>query len=214
MLVPVPGVGAGNLTADGSLATYIDRLILSPAHLYRGGFDPEGLLSTLPAVATVMFGYAAGAWARPLPRESRVAGGLAAAGIVCLGVGWLWGAVFPINKQLWTSSYVVYSAGWSLLLFAACYEILEVRRWRWVGWPLQILGVNAIALFVGSGIVARILLVNRVADGRSLYQWAYDTLFVPWAGALNGSLAFALVTVAVWWAVLYGLYRRGWFLRL
>ena len=124
------------------------------------------------------------------------------------------GLVFPINKSLWTSAYVVYAAGWSLLLLAACYAIVELRRWRRLGWPLQVMGVNAIALFVASGIVARILLVNRVGDGRSLYQWIYDSLFVPWAGPLNGSLAFALATVLIWWLALYALYRRGWFLRL
>ena len=83
-----------------------------------------------------------------------------------------------------------------------------------MGFPWQVMGVNAILLFVASGIVARVLLVCRVADGRSLYQWLYDSLFVPWAGPLNGSLAFALATVAAWWLVLYALYRRGWFLRL
>jgi predicted acyltransferase len=139
---------------------------------------------------------------------------LAAAGLAGVAAGWVWGLVLPINKALWTSAYVVYAAGWSLLLLAACYEIVEVRRLRRVGWPFQVLGVNAIALFFASGIVARLLLALRVGDGRSLYQWLYDSLFVPWAGPLNGSLAFALVTVALWWVALYALYRRGWFLRL
>lgn len=214
-LVPVPGYGAGVLTPDGSLAAHIDRLILSPPHLYQGRFfDPEGLLSTFPAAATVLIGFFTGNALRRAPRTRRKTGLLAAAGMLCLVIGWGWGLLFPINKQLWTSSYVVYSAGWCLLLMAICYEIMEVRRLRWIGWPWQVLGVNAIALFVGSGIVARILLVSRTADGRSVYQWLYDSLFVPWAGPLNGSLAFALATVAVWWLLLFALYRRGWFLRL
>jgi len=212
--ISVPGIGAGVLTPDGSLATFVDRAVLGPAHLYRRSFDPEGLLSTLPAAATVMFGCGADAWIRLSERSSRVAWSLAAAGVLCIGLGWLWGLVFPINKQLWTSSYVVYSAGWSLVVIAACYGIADIQRWRWISRPLQVLGVNAIVLFVASGIVARILLVSRVADGRSVYQWLYDTQFVPWAGALNGSLAFALATVAVWWGVLYCLYRLRWFLRL
>jgi predicted acyltransferase len=213
-LVPVPGVGAGVLTPDGSLATYLDRMILSPAHLYQGRFDPEGLLSTVPAVATVLFGYGAGAWVKEAPRTARTVFALMGAGIVCVAIGWAWDFVFPINKQLWTSSYAVYAAGWSLLVLAACYAAVEVRGWRWAGFPWQVMGVNAILLFVASGVVARILLVLRVADGRSLYQWLYDSLFVPWAGPLNGSLAFALAAVAAWWLVLYALYRRGWFLRL
>jgi predicted acyltransferase len=212
--VPVPGVGAGVLTPEGSLATVVDRAILGQSHLYQGKFDPEGLLGTLTAAVTVLIGCAAGAWVRLSDRSSRVTLSLAAAGVSGIALGWLWDLFFPINKQLWTSSYVVYSAGWSLVLMAGCYEIADIRRWRWLAWPLQVLGVNAIVLFVASGIAARILLVSRVPDGRSVHQWLYDTLFVPWAGALNGSLAFALVTVAVWWGVLYCFCRRGWFLRL
>jgi predicted acyltransferase len=214
-LVPVPGYGAGVLTPDGSLAAYIDRLILSPPHLYQGRlFDPEGLLGTFPAAATVLIGFFTGDALRRAPRTRRVTGLLVGAGVLCLVIGWGWGLLFPINKQLWTSSYVAYSAGWCLLVTAACHEMVEVRRWRRIGWPFQVLGVNAIALFVGSGIAARILLVSRTVDGHSLYQWLYDSLFVPWTGPLNGSLAFALATVAVWWLLLFLLYRRGWFLRL
>lgn len=213
-LVPVPGHGAGVLTPDGSLGAHIDRLILTRPHLYQGKFDPEGLLGAFPAAATVLFGFFAGEALRQAPRTSRTTGLLVGVGVLCLVVGWGWGVLFPVNKQLWTSSYVVYSAGWCLLVVALCYETVEVRRWRRIGWPLQVLGVNAIALFVASGIVARILLVTRVADGRSVYQWLYDSLFVPWAGPLNGSLAFALATVGCWWLVLYWLYRRGWFIRL
>jgi predicted acyltransferase len=212
--IPVPGFGPGDLRPDSSLVTYIDRLILTRPHMYRDGFDPEGLLSTIPAAATVLIGNLAGRWVKQAPASGRVTAGLALAGLAFVALGGLWGMVFPINKSLWTSSYVVYSAGWSLLILAACYEIVEVRRWRHIGWPLQVMGVNAIALFVASGIAARILLVSRAADGRSLYQWIYDSLFVPWAGPLNGSLAFALATVVFWWLVLLWLYRRGWLLRL
>lgn len=213
-LVPVPGHGAGVLTPDGSLATFVDRLILGEPHLYQGKFDPEGLLSTFPAAATVLISFFAGEALRQAPRTGPTTAILVGAGLLCLAAGWVWGFVFPINKQLWTSTYVVYSAGWCLLVMAACFEVVEVRRWWRLGWPLQVMGVNAIALFVASGIVARILLVSRVGDGRSVYQWLYDSLFVPWAGPLDGSLAFALATVAAWWLVLYALYRRGWFLRL
>jgi predicted acyltransferase len=213
-LVPVPGHGAGDLSRDGALAAYVDRLVFPAPHLYQGRFDPEGLLSTLPAAGSVLIGFIVGAWLPDAPRESRTTVVLAVAGLICLAAGWIWGLAFPINKQLWTSSYVLYAGGWCLLVMAACYHLVEVLRWRRVGWPWQVFGVNAIALFVGSGIVARILLVSRVADGRSVYQWIYDSLFVPWAGPLNGSLAFAVTTIAVWWLVLWLMYRRGWFLRV
>ena len=213
-LVPVPGYGAGALTPEGALPGYVDRMVFTPAHLYQGWFDPEGLLSTLPAAASVMFGYAAGAWVKGAAVSSRVSLGLAAAGLICLLAGALWGLAFPLNKQLWTSSYVVFTAGGSLMLLALCYEIMEVRRWSWVGRPFQVMGVNAITLFFASGIVARLLNVIHVADGRSLHLWIYRDLFVPWAGELDGSLAFALATVLLWWLVLYALYRRGWTLRI
>jgi predicted acyltransferase len=212
--VPVPVFGPGDLRPDTSLVTHIDRLILTRPHMYKGRFDPEGLLSTVPAAATVMIGYLAGAWIRRSAAASRVTLTLALAGLAAIAIGWVWDLVLPINKALWTSSYVAYSAGWSLLLLAACYEVMEVRRWRRIGWPLVVLGVNAIALFFGSGIVARVLLASQAADGRSLYRWLYDNLFVPWAGPMNGSLAFSLATLGLWWLVLYALYRRGWFLRL
>ncbi len=213
-LIPVPGYGPGDLTPEGSLPSYIDRALLTPAHLYQGWFDPEGLLSTLPAAASVMFGTAAGAWVKRSVVSSRVSAGLIAAGLLCLLAGALWGLAFPINKQLWTSSYVIFTAGGSLVLLGLCYEIMEVRRWSWVGWPFQVMGVNAITLFFASGIVARLLSVVRMTDGRSLQLWIYEDLLVPWAGRLDGSLAFALATVLVWWQVLYGLYRRGWIIRI
>lgn len=213
-LIPVPGYGPGVLTPEGALPSYLDRLVFTPAHLYQRWFDPEGLLSTLPAAASVMFGYAAGAWVKGSAVSSRVSAGLAAAGLICLLVGALWGLAFPLNKQLWTSSYVVFTAGGSLVLLGLCYEIMEVRRWSWIGWPLQVMGVNAIALFFASGIVVRLLNVVRVADGRSLHLWIYQDLIVPRAGELDGSLAFALATVLIWWLVLYGLYRRGWIIRI
>ena len=212
--VPVPGHGPGVLTPEGALPAYIDRMLLTPAHLYRGWFDPEGLLSTLPAAASVMFGAAAGAWVKRAAVSSRVSLGLVGAGLLCLVLGALWGLVLPINKQLWTSSYVVFTAGGSLVLLGLCYELVEVRRWAWIGWPLQVLGVNAITLFFASGLVARLLNVIRLDDGRSLQVWIYQELFVPWAGALDGSLAFALATVLLWWLVLYGLYRRGVIIRI
>lgn len=212
--VPVPVFGPGDLRPDTSLVTLIDKLILTRPHMYKGRFDPEGLLSTLPAVATVLTGYLAGAWVKRTPVASRVTVRLAAAGIGLVLLGWAWGMAFPINKALWTSSYVVYAAGWSLLILAACYELVEVRRLRRIGWPLQVMGVNAITLFFASGIVARLLLTLQTVEGHSYYRWLYDTLFVPWAGPLGGSLAFAVATVVAWWAALYILYRRGWFLRL
>ncbi|HAA27271.1 MAG TPA: DUF5009 domain-containing protein [Cyanobacteria bacterium UBA8553] len=213
-LIPVPGYGAGNLTPEGNLGGYIDQIVLGKSHLYRGGsFDPEGLFSTLPAVVTVLAGYFTGDWLRKSPIKSRTSINLAIFGLICLIIGRLWGFLFPINKQLWTSSYVVFTAGWAILVLALCYELIEVRgKKRW-GLPLEVMGLNAIFLFVASGLFARILLKTKVGS-ETTYAWIYEHLFRSWAGALNGSLLFAIVMVSFWWVILYGMYRRHWFLKI
>jgi predicted acyltransferase len=213
----VGGYSAGDLTPEGNLGGYIDRLILGSQHLYKGGpFDPEGLFSTLPAVVTVLAGYFTGEWLRVQPIKTRTSVNLAISGLSCVVIGSLWGFSFPINKQLWTSSYVVFTAGWALLLLAVCYETIEVRGWKW-GRPFEVMGLNAIFLFVASGIVARILLKTHIGSGEkppSTYTWIYENWFLPWAGPLNGSLVFAVTAVLFWWLILYGMYRRGWVIKI
>lgn len=213
----VGGYSAYELTPEGYLGGYVDRLILGSQHLYKGGpFDPEGLLSTLPASVTVLIGYFTGEWLRVQPMKTGTSLNLVISGLCCLVIGHLWGFLFPINKQLWTSSYVVFTAGWALLLLAACYETIEVRKWKW-GWPFEIMGLNAIFLFVASGIVARVLLKTHIGSGENApttYTWIYENWFVPWAGPLNGSLAFAVTAVLCWWLILYGMYRRGWQIKI
>ena len=213
----VGGYTAGPLTPEGNLGGYVDRLILGSQHLYKGGpFDPEGLLSTLPAVVTVLIGYFTGEWLRVQQIKTRTSINLAIWGFRCVVIGRLWGFLFPLNKQLWTSSYVVFTAGWALLLLAACYETIEVRGWKW-GRPFEIMGLNAIFLFVASGIVARILLKTHIGTGANApttYSWIYENWFLPWAGPLNGSLAFAVTAVLSWWLILYGMYRRGWAIKI
>ena len=213
----VGGYTAGELTPEGNLGGYVDRLILGSQHLYKGGpFDPEGLLSTLPAVVTVLTGYFTGEWLRVEPIKTRTSINLAICGLSCVVIGHLWGFLFPINKQLWTSSYVVFTAGWALLLLAFCYETIEVRDWKW-GRSFEIMGVNAIFLFVASGIVARIFLKTHIGTGAkapTTYTWIYENWFVPWAGPLNGSLAFAVTAVLFWWLILYGMYRRDWAIKI
>ncbi len=216
--LPVPGVGAGDLTPDGNFAAYVDRLILGTQHLYQqGDFDPEGLASTLPATVTVLTGYLTGAWLRDQPRQSLTSLTLIAFGITGIFIGWQWDALFPINKQLWTSSYVLFTTGWSLLILALCYETIEVWGLRFWGIPFEIAGLNAIFLFVASGVVTRILYRTQIGSGEdapSTYTWLYETLFVPWAGELNGSLLFAIANLLIWWLVLYFMYRRGWFVKV
>jgi len=221
-VVPVPGYGVGNLSREGNLGAYIDRLIIGTAHLYKGDHfnsmgDPEGLFSTLPAVVSVLLGYFTGQWLRTQPVNSRTSMDLVIIGLASLVVGEVWGFWFPLNKKLWTSSYVVFTTGWALLLLAVCYELIEVRQRRRWGKPFEIMGLNAIFVFVASVLMIKILVKTHIGTGENApttYTWIYENLFMPWAGAMNGSLLFALVTVLFWWGVLYGMYRQRWFVKV
>ncbi|AFY44471.1 acyltransferase family protein [Nostoc sp. PCC 7107] len=222
MYVPVPEYGAGVLTREGNFGAYFDRLIIPQTHLYAGdGFksmgDPEGLFSTIPAVVSVLAGYFTGQWIRKQPVQTRTSVGLILFGMGCLIIGWAWGWVFPINKKLWTSSYVIFTSGWALLLLAACYELIEVRLIKRWSKPFEIMGLNAIALFVASVLLIKILAKTKIGTGEtvlSTYNWIYQNIFASWAGTFNGSLLFALVTVLLWWAVAILMYRQRWFLKV
>jgi predicted acyltransferase len=215
-LVPVPGYGPGVLEPVGNLAQYLDQLILR-GHMWRAEWDPEGLLSTVPAVATCLIGALTGQWLRSQASGARVAAGMAIGGAALTTVGLVWGLWFPINKSLWTSSYVLFTAGVALLGLSACYWLIELRGR--VGWarPAFAFGANPLIAFVGSGVMARLLLKARVDGGDgtlvSLQQWLYTRLCASWAGPLNGSLVYAVGFVLLWCGLMELLYRRGWRVR-
>ncbi len=223
MYVPVPGYGAGVLTRFGNFGAYIDRLIIPAAHLYKGdGFnnlgDPEGLFSTIPAVVSVLIGYFTGQWIRDKKdTHSETSMDLVLFGLSCLVIGGIWDLAFPMNKKLWTSSYVIFTSGWALLLLAASYELIEVRRIRRWSKPFEVMGLNAIAIFVGSILLIKILVRTKIGSGEkalSTYEWIYQNLFASWTGTVNGSLLFAIMTVLLWLAVAYGMYRQRWFVKV
>jgi len=215
-LVPVPGYGPGDLSPDGNLAAFVDRALMG-GHLYQGTWDPEGLLSSLPAVGTALLGIATGEWLLTGRDRAVLTRGMLLAGVVLVPVGLAWGLAFPINKNLWTSSYVVFTAGTALLLFGALYGWVDARRRRgaWLT-PLLVYGTNAIAVFVASGFLTKAMTRIHVggADGTSLYGWTYRTLFRSWAGDYNGSLAFAVAYVLLWLALTLPLYRRRIFIKV
>lgn len=220
--IPVPGYGVANLTHSGNLGAYIDRIIIGTAHLYKGDNfnylgDPEGLFSTIPAVVNVLLGYFTGTWLRKQPLKSRTSINLVIFGLSCLVIGQVWGFWFPINKKLWTSSYVVFSTGWALLLLAACYELIEVRNLRRWGKPFEIMGLNAIFVFIASVLLIKILVKTHIGSGDKApdtYTSIYQHFFASWAGAMNGSLLFAIVTLLFWWLVVYIMYRKNWFVKI
>jgi len=214
--VPVPGYGAGDLSPEGNLGAFVDRALMG-GHLYRGTWDPEGLLSTLPAIGTCLLGIFTGEWLlSDLPRP-RLARGMLVAGVALVPLGLAWGLLFPINKNLWTSSYVVFTAGTALLLLATLFWAVDVRGRR--GWwltALRVYGMNAIAVFVLSGLLTKGLVLVHVGgpEGTSAYGWIYTHLFRSWAGDYNGSLAFALAYVGLWLAAMGVLYRRRVFIKV
>jgi predicted acyltransferase len=218
--VPPPGGMAGDLSPAGNLAGYVDRLVLGP-HIWQVAkvYDPEGILSTLPAIGTTLLGVLAGHWIRGGGRAPRVAGGLALAGLAAAVVGFAWGLAFPINKSLWTSSYALFMAGLCALALAACYWIVEVRGWRgWTG-PFVVLGLTALPLFFLSSLGARLLYLLRAGSGGPRLQaWLFDHLFAPWLPPIDASLAYALAYVLLWWVLMGALHRisggRGWRLRV
>lgn len=213
--VPAPGGVAGDLEPGTNLAAWLDRAIVG-ANLYQGTWDPEGVLSTVPAIATAVIGVFCGKWL--LGRESLEAKTtkLFAAGFVLLGAGWVWSFWLPINKSLWTSSYVLFTGGIALSCLALFMLVMDrpdsppTPRTR----PLEALGRNAITVFVGSGLLAKTLLVFPASGDASAHAWIYSTLFASWLGPLYGSLGFALTHVALWTGVAILLDRRRIYLKV
>ncbi len=218
-VLPVPGenaIGAQLLnTHDRNLAAYLDRLILTTNHTWTGSvtFDPEGPFSTLPAIATAMLGVLAGTWIARKDKQllDRISG-LFAAGAIGMVVGLMWNWSFPINKNLWTSSYVVFTAGMASVTLATVMWIVDYNQVK--GWtkPFVVYGVNPIVAFVGSGVLARLIYTLWHVDyqGKSvaIQDAIYQSVFLPWLPERVASLAFAISFVLLWYGILLVLYRR------
>jgi predicted acyltransferase len=221
-LVPVPGFGVPTvdvplLDPDKNLAAWLDRSLLM-GHLYEITRDPEGVISTIPAVATSLLGLLTGDWLRS-GRDGRTkAIGLAASGIVLLLVGQLWNVWFPINKKLWTSSYVLWTAGLALGCLSLCYWAVDVQKWRRWATPFLVLGTNAIAAYLLAEVVAHLIWRMGVTqpDGTFLswQEMIYERFFVPLGTPANASLLYALVFLALCWAAMWVLYRRRIFFKV
>jgi predicted acyltransferase len=215
LLVPVPGVGAGVLTPDGNLAGFIDRSLFG-VHLASPYGDPEGLLSTIPAIATALCGVFAGDWLnRPGATEHRTRT-LLVAGLGATAAALLWDVIFPINKNLWTSSFALFSAGLASVVLSLCHWVLDVKRWR--GWdePFLAFGRNPLAGYTLSVALDSLLTRWTRPDDTSMKSAIFHRAFASWAspccGAEAASLFYALAYVALWAIVLDVLYRRRIFI--
>jgi len=203
-LIPVPGFGAGDLSMEGSLAGFIDRSVL-PGRLYKVVHDPEGLLSTIPAISTALLGVFAGTLLRrDLPGEThqRKALILAGAGVVALVLGYLWGFAFPINKNLWSSSFVLFAGGWSLLLLALFYVVIDV--WGYAKWAFffVVIGMNSILIYMAGAFI----------DFAYTTDFFFSGLLSPFGDAQR--VLWWIGFVLVEWAFLYFLYKKKVFLRI
>jgi len=220
--VPVPGFGIPTddvplLDPDRNLVAWLDRKLLM-GHLYEGTRDPEGVLSTIPAIATCLLGLLTGQWLRTERSGRAKAVGMAVWGVIGLAAGLVLDLWFPINKKLWTSSYVVFTAGFALVCLAVCYWVLDVNRWRRWATPILVFGMNAIAAYVFAGVVAHLIgrMHLHLADGTSLtgQEFIYQRLFATVGSPPNASLLYSLAFVALCWAAMWVLYRRRIFIKI
>jgi len=205
-LIPVPGYGAENLTMEGSLVGFIDRLLL-PGRLYLEVHDPEGILSTIPAISTALMGAITGNFLR-IP-DQKISGlkkalWMGIAGIVSLALGWLWGLLFPINKNLWTSSFVLYTGGWSLLLIAIFYLIIDVWGWKKWAFFFIVIGMNSITIYMfQAGII------NFQSSAEFFFGGIIKSFGENWQ-----PLIAAIGYTTVCWVFLYILYKKKIFLKV
>lgn len=218
-LVPVPGYGVPGrdipfLDKNANLVAWLDRHIF-PGRLYERVRDPEGLLSNIPAVATTLLGMLTAMWLRTKESMERKCAGMLGAGIVLILLGELWNPWFPINKKLWTSSYVLFAAGASLLGLAICYWAVEIRGWK-KGWTYYwlVFGSNAITAYVLSELLASGLDAIKLGPSRTLNSLIYQGVFRPVHPPGIGALLYALTFVMVCWLVVWPLYVKRIFIKV
>lgn len=208
-LVPVPDHGPANLDPATNLGAWLDRLLLE-GHLWAASktWDPEGILSTLPAIGSGLIGAMAGTWMKSdRPDLQKLTWNFTMANLLIVA-GLAWDLTFPINKPLWTSSYVLYSSGLALHGFTMCYFLIDVKKWQTGTLPMVVFGRNPIVAFSSSVLVAK--LMARIQIGElNMKTWVYENLFASWLNPLNASLLAALVGVWLFYVPIWVMYKRG-----
>ena len=208
-LAPVPGYGAGHLDVGRNFAHYIDSLILGRHnYVWTKTWDPEGIVSTLPAIATTLFGIMAGHILRLKRGLSERTTWLFLAGNALIALGLICNVWLPINKKLWTSYFSLFMAGLDFVVFAICLWLVDGLGFRRAVKPLVIIGMNAITVYMASELLDVTLSATR------LRPWLFQTLFAPLASPFNASLLYAVAYTLLMWLIAYGMYRRGWFWRV
>ena len=217
--IPVPGIGHANFEPTTNLSAWLDRLILG-SHIWSGSkfWDPEGILSTLPAIGSAMLGIFTGNWLRSEKDQTTKTVWLFVWGGILMVAGWIWDGWFPINKNLWTSSYVLYTAGLALNFLAFCYWFIDVKKITWWIKPFQVYGMNAITVFFLSGIVGRIMYMVKWNDLNgnvvTIKSYLFDNYFLSWLEPINASLAWAIVYILFWLGLMWILYAKKIFIKV
>ncbi len=215
--IPVPVHGAGLFDDKiNNLAAYIDRAVLGE-HMWVGTgrqWDPEGFLSTFPAISTTLIGVWAGLILRNKEYdETRKVAELMIVGSLLIVLGYVWDWHFPINKGIWSSSYAVFTGGQGMVGLALCYWFVDVKGQKSWTQPFVVYGVNAITVFVMSGLIARTLGIFQVGDV-SVQRWIFLTFFDSWLSTINASLVYSLVWVFAWYLILHLMYRKNIILKV
>ncbi len=218
MLVPVPGFGTGHLDVDGNFAHYVDWNLLG-RHNYAGTvtWDPEGIVSTLPAIATALLGIIAGRILQLRESLAERTTKLFVIGSLLLAAGAIVDIWMPINKKLWSDSFVLFMAGLDFVVLAVCIYFVDMRGWKKPVKPFVILGMNAIAIYLASEYLDEALGAIRWQAGAktiSLHQVIYNNVFAPLASPMNASLLYSITYVLIMFAIAYAMHRRRWFLRV
>jgi predicted acyltransferase len=213
--------GNGDLSLEGNYGGIIDLKVFGTEHIWKASkfYDPEGILSSIPAVASCIAGMLCGTWLKTNRSDLDKVSGMFGFGVILIAIGWMWNFFFPINKALWTSSYVCFMAGQALCVLAACYWLIDIKGYtKWTK-PFVIFGVNALALFVGSAMLARFMLYVfkwTTPDGKTMHlqKWIYETIFAPLASPINASLFYALAYIGFWLFLMWLLYRKRIYIKV
>jgi predicted acyltransferase len=239
-MIPVPGCEVTTINDKAcNLAAYVDRMIITEPHIWRFGkvYDPEGLLSTIGAIVTTISGVLAGTWLMRSDKGQLTSdegkdlsldtarsslnkvSGLFFFGIILFALGWVWNFFFPFNKAMWTSSYVLVTTGLALLMLGCCYWLIDIKGYRRWATPFMIFGANALALFVFTGLFARMISAFRVAytpegKGISAQRWIVDNVYLQLFQPINASLAFAISFILLWLFFMWLLYRKGIYIKV
>jgi predicted acyltransferase len=212
--VSVPGYGAGVLTMDGNLVGYVDRSLIYNHLWIAHRFDPEGILSTIPAIATCLLGVFTGEWMRSARSVSHKLAGLFGAAAAGLIAGEIWNLWLPINKMIWTSSYVLFTAGFALFMFGLCYWIVDVRGWKRWSIPFMMFGVNPLGIYFLASF-AETAFYKHHLHGESIKEILYGRFFEPLSSdPYLASLAWSISFVLIFFLVAWAMYRKQVFIRV